>query len=128
MGHIPALGAEWIGEAMDTFLQLYQRKRTTYFPSSSESWVVLGIAIDDKGDKMDWMDDTSRIIFDRLTRAHLDKDDPGYPFPKFDQEQYYFHLQNASQSPLFPGKGSVFVDTSDGQLIVYVEDRAVRSS
>ena len=77
------------------------------------------------GVKSDGMESTSSIIFERMIAAHMNRNDPSYPFPKFDQEQYYYKLQPAQESPPYPGKGSVFVDMSSGNLMIYVEDKPV---
>ena len=128
MGHFPALGDVWVNKAMDTFFHLYRENRATCFPLLSEAWVILGITIDESGKCSDGMDSTSTIIFDRMVRAHVLKSDPSYPFPKFEQGQYYYKLRPAAESPQFPGKGSVFVDISSGKLVIYVEDISVGES
>ncbi|KAL8673289.1 MAG: hypothetical protein Q9168_002287 [Polycauliona sp. 1 TL-2023] len=125
MGHFPPYGEAWVDEKMDEFLNHFRQKRSTFFSSPSESWVILGIVIDENGVTNDGMDPTSGVIFNRLVRACTSKDDPAYPFPYFDQEQYRYHIQDSELSPVFPGKGSVFVDTSDGKVSVYVEDSRV---
>lgn len=116
LAHIPALGDTNVHTMMDQFSALYQLHRASSFPLSSEIWLAMGITMEKNGKLTDILEDQTRIISSRLI---------GMGLGNFGQAIYTFHLQPADQSPTFPGKGSVFVDTSLGQLTIYVEDNPV---
>ncbi|KAL8804065.1 MAG: hypothetical protein Q9182_002778 [Xanthomendoza sp. 2 TL-2023] len=118
MAHIDPRGDEYVHRKMDEFVANYVAKKADHFPSSSETLVVYGITIMPDGERVDGLEHQTTIIFQRLYLAHKHL---GLPF--FDQEQYRFRLQLRDDSPSFPGKGTVFVQATNTQLFMFVENK-----
>ena len=118
LAHISPGGDAYTSRMMDGFASKFQENKKVYFPSSNETWVVMGM-IDTNGQLEMPLEDQKRIIDTRLMNMGLGDGKIA---------TYKFKLRPAVSSPSFPGKGTVFVDGKGSKPIVYVEDKVVSPS
>ena len=102
---------------INQFEQHYQASKTKLFPSSKEILVVYGMMQDQDTQEYEVVSqDQKQIVEQRLDALGLGSKRV---------VTYKFKFQKASESPEFPGKGTVFVDGKDGKLAICVEDQRV---
>ena len=118
LAHIAARGDAHATQMMNRINQIYQREKTNNFPSKNETWVVMGL-IDQDGQLEMPLGDQKKIFDSKLT-------DMGLGDRK--NATYTFKLRPAASSPIFAGKGTVFVDGKGVKPIVYVEHKPVNAA
>ena len=115
LAHIMPLFSDLATTIVDRFERLYEIHKEEHFSSTNETWVVSGV-VEGDGGHLTVLDNHDGLVENRLSGMGL-----------LDRKQtwYQFRIQPTGSSPNFAGKGTVLVDGSGPEPVVYVEDKPV---
>ena len=120
LAHIALSGDAHTSQVMDEVAQIFQEKKTAYFPSRYEIWIVRGMVNESAG-TIDGDDEFEMPLIYQRKVIETKLVDMGLG----EISTYCFRHRPALRNPAFPGNGIVFVDGKGPAPTVYIGDKAV---